>query len=122
MESAQFAQGGARTLALVRRFSSDREGETMLSEVLQMTVVRTEGCHLCDDAESLLRDATADGAVNLEVVTADSTRGWALVAEHRPAVFPLVLADGRFFCAGRLPRGKFARLLAQRTGHRVTVG
>lgn len=71
----------------------------MLSEVLQMTLVRTEGCHLCDDAESLLRDATADGAVNLEVVTADSARGRALIAEHRPALFPLVLADGRFFCA-----------------------
>ena len=93
-----------------------------LSDELQLTVVRTEGCHLCDDAESLLRSATADGSVSVEVVAADCARGRELIAEHRPGMFPLVLADGRFFCAGRLPRGKLARLLAQRTRHRATAG
>ena len=85
-----------------------------LPEPLQVIVVRTPGCHLCEDALTALRELGGDGSVRVDVVEADSTRGQALIGEHRPGMFPLVLADGRLLCAGRLPRGKLARLLEQR--------
>ena len=34
-----------------------------------------------------------------------------LIAEHRPGSFPLTLVAGRYFHAGRIPRGKLARLV-----------
>ena len=37
-----------------------------------------------------------------------------LVAEHRPPLSPLVLVDGAYFSAGRLPRKKLAKLLTAR--------
>jgi hypothetical protein len=50
--------------------------------------------------------------IRVDRVEADSAAGQALVGAHRPAMFPLVLVDGAFFSAGRLPRRKLRALLA----------
>jgi hypothetical protein len=45
-------------------------------------------------------------------VQAESQAGRVLLHQHGSGMFPLVLVDGAFFSAGRLPRRKLGRLLA----------
>lgn len=90
--------------------SSDAVTET----VTRVTVVHAPACHFCEDAERTL-DALGEGFhLEVSVVDVDSGHGRSLVAEHRPAMNPLVLVDGRFFSAGRLPRRKLEKLLRSR--------
>lgn len=77
-----------------------------------VTVVVTTACHLCHDAVGELAERAAQGELELNVVSAESGDGQALTAEHRPAIFPLVLLDGQYFSVGRLPRRKLDKLLA----------
>ena len=77
-----------------------------------VTVVVTTACHLCHDAVGELAERAALGELELTVVSAESGDGQALTIEHRPAMFPLVLVDGQYFSAGRLPRRKLDKLLA----------
>ena len=77
-----------------------------------VTLLTTEACHLCDDAHSELLTRVSRGQVSLHLVAAASALGRTLLASHRPAMFPLVLLDGQFFSAGRLPRRKLDRALA----------
>ena len=78
------------------------------------TLVTSPACHLCEDAHAELLDRVALGQLSLDVVTAESDRGRALVEQHRPGLFPLVLLDGAFFSAGRLPRRKLDAVLARK--------
>ncbi len=84
-----------------------------------VTVVHAPACHFCHDAEEALAVLAGDVPLLVRSVGIDTPEGRALVAEHRPAMNPLVLLDGQFFSAGRLPRKKLARALASRT---VRVG
>ncbi len=81
-----------------------------------VTLVTTAACHFCEDAHRELLHRTVLGQLTLDEVAADSARGQALLALHRPALFPLVLFEGAFFSAGRLPRRKLDRTLAARNG------
>lgn len=83
-----------------------------------VTVVRTAACHFCEDATVALRELSHEFPLSVVLVDATEPRGSALLREHRPAMFPLVLVDGAYFSAGRLPRGKLRKLLVART----TVG
>jgi hypothetical protein len=69
---------------------------------------------LCDDAQDALADAAKRARIQVELVEADSAAGMELVGRYRPASFPLVLVDGKFFSQGRLPRGKLRGLLRGR--------
>ncbi len=86
---------------------------------VEITVVHAPACHFCDDAERAL--STLAGRFRLEVrtVDVDSAEGRHLLAVHRPALNPLVLVDGVFFSAGRLPRRKLEKLLAARAAGRT---
>jgi hypothetical protein len=80
-----------------------------------VTLVTAAGCHLCDDAHQTLEELVGKGfPVVLEVVEATSERGRSLLTEHRPPMNPLVLIDGSYFSAGRLPRRKLEALLRSR--------
>lgn len=80
----------------------------------RITLVTTPGCHFCDDAHRALTELSAEGAaIELELVEATSQAGLALLVQHRPPMNPLVLVDGAYFSAGRLPRRKLQALLAQ---------
>jgi alkyl hydroperoxide reductase subunit AhpF len=81
---------------------------------VRVTLVPAPACHFCEDAEQALADLARVFAFDLELVPVDSARGARLVAEHRPALSPLVLVDGAYFSAGRLPRKKLTRLLTAR--------
>jgi hypothetical protein len=79
-----------------------------------ITLVHTVACHYCDDAEEGLAQLRRDFDFDVELVPADSDAGRGLIAVHRPAMFPLVLADGEYLSAGRLPRGKLRAWLSTR--------
>ena len=80
-----------------------------------ITVVHAPACHLCDDAENLLAGlAEKFPRIAVERIDVDSAAGRRLIAEHRPAMNPLVLIDGEFFSSGRLSRGRLRTLLKRR--------
>lgn len=79
--------------------------------VVDVTLVTTPACHFCDDAHERLEALDRAGLLRLRTVPADSPEGRALIAEHRPGMFPLTLVAGRHFHDGRIPRGKLARLV-----------
>ncbi|GGC07304.1 glutaredoxin [Cellulomonas carbonis] len=80
-----------------------------------VTVVQSPACHFCHDAEQALADLAREVPLSIRLVDVGTDEGRALVAEHRPAMNPLVLLDGDFFSSGRLPRRKLAKALAART-------
>jgi len=79
-----------------------------------VTVVHAPACHFCDDAEQALASLAGRFSLTVRTVDVDSAQGRQLLALHRPAMNPLVLVDGRFFSAGRLPRRKLEKLLTTR--------
>ena len=86
-----------------------------------VTVVHAPACHFCLDAEAALEVIASTYAVRWRAVEVDSAEGRRLVAQHRPAMNPLVLLDGQFFSAGRLPRKKLVRLLKVAAPARASV-
>jgi len=79
----------------------------------RITVVSAPACHFCEDADQALQELAREFAVAVSQVALDSAEGRRLVAEHRPAMSPLVLLEGAYFSSGRLPRKKLARALAR---------
>lgn len=86
------------------------------SRAAAVTVVHTVACHFCEDAQAALAELAGEFALTVELVAATEPRGAALIRQHGPGMFPLVLVDGEFFSVGRLPRRKLRRLLAGRVG------
>ena len=84
------------------------------TEPARVTAVTAPACHFCDDAQAALAELAHAYPLTLRLVAADSSDGQALLHAHHAGMFPLVLVDGVFFSAGRLPRRKLARLLADR--------
>lgn len=80
---------------------------------VSVSVVTSPDCHLCNDALSLLGEFAAEGLLDLHVSSTETTQGRRLVAEHRPALFPLVVVNDEYFSAGRLSRGKLTKLLSR---------
>ena len=80
---------------------------------VQVTLVTAPACHFCEDAQATLAELAQDCPLSLREVAAESSEGQALLHAHGAGMFPLVLVDGAFFSAGRLPRRKLARLLTR---------
>ena len=87
----------------------------------RVTVVTAPACHFCADALTALAGLGQAYPIAVEEVAADSQAGQELLSRHGTGMFTLVLIDGGFFAAGRLPRRKLARLLAAR-GAAATAG
>lgn len=81
---------------------------------LPVVVVTAPACHFCEEAREYLAQIATRHHLTVREVEITSAEGARLVAEHRPALNPLVLVDGRFFSAGRLPRRKLDALLRER--------
>lgn len=82
---------------------------------VKVIVVHARACHLCDDAVGMLTELSGVLPLDVRVVEFESAEGASLVAVHRPAMNPLVLVDGEYFSAGRLPRKKLLKLLERRS-------
>jgi hypothetical protein len=78
---------------------------------IDVVVVRSPACHLCEDAIQTLRELAGTFPLDVRVIEIASELGRAIVARLRPALFPAVVIDGRLFSSGRLPRKKLVRML-----------
>ena len=90
-----------------------------MSGPVQVTVVTAPACHFCQDAQAAIAELGQDHPLAVRLVTAESSDGQALLHAHGAGMFPLVLVEGAFFSAGRLPRRKLARLLTRRAPART---
>lgn len=88
------------------------------AEPARITVVESEACHFCEDAQRALSELAAEYPLTVETVDVRSETGQRLMQVHRASMSPLVVVDGDFFSHGRLPRRKLIKLLEQR--HDVT--
>lgn len=82
----------------------------------QITVVESDACHFCADAQEVLIGLAATFPLAVERVDVRTDPGRDLMALHRAAMSPLVLLDGAFFSSGRLPRRKLVKVLERRFG------
>lgn len=76
-----------------------------------VTLVLSRGCHFCVDAQAALEELQSECEFRVEAVDSADDAGRELLRKHRAALRPLVLVDGEYFSAGRLPRGKLRRAL-----------
>lgn len=98
-----------------RNSSTPGAGDTALAGApVRVTVVESEACHFCADAQQVLFEAAANYPLELRTVNVRSPEGAKLMQAHRATMSPLVLLDGAFFSNGRLPRRKLAKVLGQR--------
>lgn len=79
-----------------------------------VTLVKSPACHFCADAEDVLAEVSRDFELSIRRVATQSPEGMALVQDFGAAMSPLVLLDGEYVSAGRLPRGKLRKLLEAR--------
>lgn len=80
----------------------------------RITLVESPACHFCHDARQALDEIGREHPFELETLEVRSPLGTSLMQAHGAAMSPLVLLDGEFISAGRLPRGKLRKLLAAR--------
>ena len=80
----------------------------------EVVVIRSEDCHLCEDAIEALTDLSGEFPLDVRVVDASSSEGRELLRLHRPPLTPGVRVGGRRFSSGRLPRKKLRRMLEGR--------
>jgi glutaredoxin len=78
-----------------------------------ITVVEAPACHLCEQAKSALAVLAQSFPMTIRVLSISDEAGRALMEQHRAPMSPLVLLDGQYFSAGRLPRRKLERQLAK---------
>jgi glutaredoxin len=88
--------------------------DTISGTKARVTLVESPACHFCRDARAALEEIGAEYPLDVEALDVRSPQGSALMQTHGAAMSPLVLLDGRFVSAGRLPRGKLRKLLAAR--------
>ena len=79
---------------------------------IDVLIVETDACHLCDDAKRVLTERADDLGLHVRTVSARSSEGQRLVAEHRAPMMPLVFVDGELLGWGRLSRRKLDRRAA----------
>lgn len=90
---------------------------------VSVTVVTAPGCHLCDEVRLALDDLIRGGApLDVFLVDAGSAAGLALIGRHRPALNPLVLVEGEYFSAGRLPRRRLLGFVERRRSAGLVAG
>lgn len=84
------------------------------NEPARITVVESQACHFCEDAQRALSELAASYPLTVEAVDVRSETGQQLMRVHRASMSPLILVDGEFFSHGRLPRRKLTKVLEQR--------
>lgn len=85
-----------------------------VAEPARIMLVESEACHFCDDAHRVLADLAETYPLVVETLDVRSDIGQRLMQAHRASMSPLVLLDGEFFSAGRLPRRKLSKSLGKR--------
>jgi glutaredoxin len=97
--------------------SSPLTGATSAS----ITLVVSSGCHFCRDAQDALEEIGHDFPIQVTTIDLRSPQGLRLAQQFRASMSPLVLVDGQFLSAGRLPRGKLRALLSARAAQTASA-
>jgi glutaredoxin len=92
---------------------------TATPSAARITVVESDGCHFCVDAQRSLAELSETFPLRVVTLDLDTDAGQRLMTWHRAALSPLVLLDGSFFSQGRLPRRKLERELGRRSAQRA---
>lgn len=79
-----------------------------------LILVVSSSCHLCEEAQGALAEMVPEFDLDVRIVDAASSEGWALIARYRAGLLPLAILDGAWFSAGRLPPKKLRRALERR--------
>ncbi len=87
----------------------------------RVTVVTAPACHFCHDALAALEQAGRAWPLEVTELDVRTAAGADLMARHGAGMSPLVLLDGAFVSAGRLPRNKLRAMLAARADRVAAV-
>lgn len=79
-----------------------------------LVLVVSASCHLCEDAQAAVTDLAPPFDLEVRIVDAASSEGWALLSRYGAGMLPLAILDGEWFSSGRLPRKKLQRELERR--------
>lgn len=99
-------------MASTKRVDTQTMTTSNTSRPASITVVDSVGCHFCADADTAIEQLANEFALTVEHVPMASAAGLNLMADHGAGMSPLVLLDGSFVSAGRLPRGRLRSMLA----------
>ncbi len=81
------------------------------TNVIQITLVTSDGCHLCHDAEDLLMGLGRRFSLQLERIDLTHPAGADLARRLRVPFPPVLLIDGEYFGHGRISGRKLTRAL-----------
>ena len=81
---------------------------------VQVTLLTTAHCSLCEQAKGVLQRLQNEGALEVETVDLASPEGQRLAAASGMAFPPALLLDGQPFSFGRLSERKLRRALSHR--------
>ncbi len=80
---------------------------------VDITLVTSEGCHFCHEAERLLDELSRVTPLTVRTVPLFSAEGSDLVVRHRAPFPPILIIEGVFFGHGRISPRKLERHLAR---------
>lgn len=86
-----------------------------MARPVDITLVTTEGCHFCVEAEKMLDELSQVTPLAVRTVPLLSAEGRDLVVRHRVPFPPILTIEGAFFGYGRLSRRKLEHHLARLT-------
>jgi glutaredoxin-like protein DUF836 len=104
------ARAGKACLNGERQMSS---GTTVEHAIVDVVLVESEACHLCEDAASVLEAVAPEHQLRVRRVDLASDEGRAIMRAHRAPMPPIVLIGGELLGWGRISRAKLGRRLAQ---------
>jgi glutaredoxin len=78
---------------------------------IQATLVTSEACHFCEDAQELLTEMSREHPISVRLVDMLSDEGRQLAVAHRMPFPPLLLLNGEAFGHGRISRRKLTKHL-----------
>ncbi|MHB1066165.1 MAG: glutaredoxin [Candidatus Nanopelagicales bacterium] len=81
------------------------------TDLPEVTIVASPGCHFCADAESVIAEISQERPLRVTHVGMTSPEGAGMMQQFGASMSPLVLLDGEFVSSGRLSRGRLRRLL-----------
>jgi hypothetical protein len=84
----------------------------MSTSPARVTVITAPGCPFYAGVVNTLDKLAQRHELTVIEVLAQTPEGVVLVDEFRPAMLPLVLVDGAYFCEGVLPAERLEKQLA----------
>jgi hypothetical protein len=79
--------------------------------MVDVIVVTSPACHLCEDALEVLRELAPDHDLTIREIPLGSDEGREVFERFHPPLSPFVIIDGELFSSGRLPRKKLRKYL-----------